>query len=976
MFYKNIYIRDFGIFSNQNINNISQNLVVIGGQNRAGKSTFLKLLRHLPYGLPKDNSIPPADKQYYIEAEIEKDNKEYQLFLNGYAEPEIIAQDKNKTAAGELFNNLDQLSYQQLFTISLDELQQLSRIANGKKKEKRLYSILMGAGLSELVKVPELTDKYLNYAKNIGGVLGDPSVASFKPYYNEIKEAEEVRDQALLEIKEFNRKREELKKAEDKLEKLEADIIQLENRVFILDLLKNNYSTLNKVEDLKLKLDQSSVKNCDFSSINLEKVSDYKKELKSKKNELQSSKNELIKSISSSQLKDFLNFISTEKNEISNYQQKVDLLKEKIKNFSIQNKKINNEYQNLISECNNLNFNWKNPLKNLDEINLDLLNQEKLNKGLMKNEELKSSIKEIEEEISKLELDIKNIKRKIADINYKNPAKILKRSYYILTFSVIVLSSSFFFNHSQIKYFSLIIAFAAYLYYNSNYKSSKLEKEKSDRLKSELQQKENKLSSCKTQLTKKSQSLKSNQEFLLDFAKSLKIKNPEEDQGFNYLKSYFLEIKDKKRRHNNLKIDAEENNELKQEIIINLENIFGLIKKADNYYKQNFNITNQNIGQTDGLIKQADYLFKDLNKLSELKKIAVDYLDKQNELKLSISDIQEFLADFKKGKDLESRLEAYYKKAEAAAEYKRIEEEYQNKKSQLEYTLKASDKTKNILNNLASNLDSDLDSDSTSKTAYEADSETDFYQVFLKLYRNFSSLTAVEKEKKDINNNLDSSQKEKEQIDEKITTLKNDIKALSSSTKIENAQTKINQAQNNLEKKAQRYAVNKSVYFILKKLRTRMVEKAELELLKPASDILAKISNKYFRKLETADDLESSEFKTITADGKKFNSVDQLSRGSLEQLFLAVRISRIKEIKPHLPLVLDDSLVNFDSKHLYNTAKIITNLAEQHQIFILSCHPHLVEYISNISNSVQYWKLEAGNFELSDSQKLISHLSL
>ncbi|MFW6229945.1 MAG: AAA family ATPase [Halanaerobium sp.] len=48
MYYKKIYIRDFGIFQNQTLNNISKNLVVIGGKNRAGKSTFLKLLRYLP----------------------------------------------------------------------------------------------------------------------------------------------------------------------------------------------------------------------------------------------------------------------------------------------------------------------------------------------------------------------------------------------------------------------------------------------------------------------------------------------------------------------------------------------------------------------------------------------------------------------------------------------------------------------------------------------------------------------------------------------------------------------------------------------------------------------------------------------------------------------------------------------------------------------------------------------------------------
>ena len=217
MHYKNLYIRDFGIFKNQNLKDISKNLVVIGGKNRAGKSTFLKMLRYLPFGLPQNNSSPPASSQYYIEAELEKEEKNYNLFLNGYSKPEVLTDKKEQHSSSELFNHLDQLTYQQLFSISLDELQHLSKIAKGKKKEKRLFSILMGAGFSELIRVPEIADKYFNYAKKIGGILGDPAVADFKPYYNELKEAEQSRDQALLEIKEFNQKRDEVELSQEKL---------------------------------------------------------------------------------------------------------------------------------------------------------------------------------------------------------------------------------------------------------------------------------------------------------------------------------------------------------------------------------------------------------------------------------------------------------------------------------------------------------------------------------------------------------------------------------------------------------------------------------------------------------------------------------------------------------------------------------------------------------------------------------------
>jgi len=839
MFYKNIYIRDFGIFNNQNLEDVSDNLVVIGGHNRAGKSSFLKLLRHLPFGLPQDSSIPPASNQYYIEAEIERNLKNYSLYLEGYAAPKILDEKQNKIKASELFNYLDQLSYQQLFTISLDELQQLSKIAKGKKKEKRLYSILLGAGLSELVKVPELADKYYTYAKNIGGTLGDPSVASFKPYFNEIKEAESLRDQALLEIKEFNHKKEELKISKDKLEAVDKKIVRFENQIFLLDLLKNNYPTLTKIENLQVEIEQSSVKENE-EYLELEQIESYQQKLVSIKNKMKSNKNDLYKSIKANKLDDFLEFIKNNSSKINNQQQKIDLINEKIKNLKKQKNKISNEYQTLTLELENLNYSWQQPLIKLDKINLDLIETEKFNDNLSRNESLKTAVNNIKGEIDKLDAEVKNIKANINDYDYKSPASILKNTYYGLALSILVLSSSFIISYSQIKYFSLLIAGFVFIYYSSYYKSSKLEKEKADKLEIELTQKKNKLNSYRKQLTEKTKELKKVQNNLINYANLLGIKNVEADENLNYLRSYFLEIKDKKRRYKKLKIEEEEKFKLKDEILFELREIYDLIKEAADYFNDQLDLSAAAETETVDLISKSQFLFEDLNQLSKIKQSAEEYLEKEKEFELLQSEILDFLGDLESEKKLELRLELYRQKAESAADYQKIKKDYDKQKSQIEHILLASDKTKKILN--------------------EKDSDETYYQLFLNLYHDFSSADAVEAEKKSREKELQLLKKKKESLEEKITTLKNKIEALSSSTKIENAQLKLNQAQNNLEKKAQRYAVNKSVYFILKKLRKRMVEKAEKKLLKPAANILAEITDNYYKKLETGSDLEAFSF--------------------------------------------------------------------------------------------------------------------
>ncbi|MFP4370865.1 MAG: ATP-binding protein [Halanaerobium sp.] len=877
MHYKNIYIRDFGIFNNQNLNSLSKNLVVVGGKNRAGKSTFLKLLRYLPYGLPQDNSIPPAKNQYYIEAQLKRENENYNLFLEGFAAPRVFDQAKNKLPAAELFNNLDQMSYQQLFTISLDELQQLSKIAKGKKQRKRLFSILLGAGMSELVKVPEIADKYLNQAKNIGGLLGDPAVASFKPYFNEIKEAEELRDRALLEIKDFNRKREKLKESQAELKETRIKITDCEYKYILLDLLKNNYSTLEEIKKLEIELKNAVFNNQDYNDQEI-----------------------LPEQKLDNKLNDFLEFIDSQSQKIKKFKQKEDFLKEKIENYYSQKNKINNNYQLLIADLEEINSQWSEPLKSLKEIELDLIKEQELKQNLGNFSDLNSEIKDIRENIKGLKFDIEENKSDLAELNFRTPSAVLKNSYLILAFSLLILASSFFINYSQLIYLSLISALAGYIYYSSNYKSSKIMMEKEDELKNNIQVKEKKLKTLNSELAEKKEELTKIKSSLNNYAQMLGLNL---EGNFSFLNHYLREIRDKKRKYNNLKIEEKENEQQKNNLEIELEAILDLIKSSAEYLNVNFNSNHSDKNQ---LISKSDNIIQDLNLLYELE--------------------------------------------ETAAAYK-------NYKSKLKYILNATEKTESALKTI--NQD-----------------KNKYYQSFINFYQKFSNPEKVEKEKKLIFEKLNSLKKKKENLEEKITTLNNEVKELASSTKIEKSQHKINQAQNNLEKKAQRYAVNKSVYLVLKKLRSRMIAKAEKELLKPASEILAKISSEYYQELKTTAELEKTDFKTITGDGKKVESVKNMSQGSLEQLFLAVRISRIKEIKPALPIILDDSLVNFDREHLYNTAEIISNLAEEHQIFILSCHPHLISYISSISNSAQYWKLEAGSFSLSNQEELISHLNL
>lgn len=88
-----------------------------------------------------------------------------------------------------------------------------------------------------------------------------------------------------------------------------------------------------------------------------------------------------------------------------------------------------------------------------------------------------------------------------------------------------------------------------------------------------------------------------------------------------------------------------------------------------------------------------------------------------------------------------------------------------------------------------------------------------------------------------------------------------------------------------------------------------------------------------------------------TADGESL-PVEQLSRGTREQLFLSVRLALVATFARRgvrLPMILDDVLVNFDNTRARIAARVLTDFAsEGHQLLVFTCHEHVYEMFSDL----------------------------
>ncbi len=63
-----------------------------------------------------------------------------------------------------------------------------------------------------------------------------------------------------------------------------------------------------------------------------------------------------------------------------------------------------------------------------------------------------------------------------------------------------------------------------------------------------------------------------------------------------------------------------------------------------------------------------------------------------------------------------------------------------------------------------------------------------------------------------------------------------------------------------------------------------------------------------------------------------------------------------------LPVLLDDSLTNFDPGHAERTLETIAELTDDTQVFVLTCHPSLLDRIESRGDA-DYWCLDDGHFD-------------
>ena len=162
---------------------------------------------------------------------------------------------------------------------------------------------------------------------------------------------------------------------------------------------------------------------------------------------------------------------------------------------------------------------------------------------------------------------------------------------------------------------------------------------------------------------------------------------------------------------------------------------------------------------------------------------------------------------------------------------------------------------------------------------------------------------------------------------------------------LESLQAEVAAVEESLLLQQQRRDLLHRAHVLLEQTRAAVARDHQPPVLREASRWLSRLTDGRYPSITTAIDEARLEVHDVAGD---VWNPERLSRGTREQVFLALRLALIRDLGRHdvsLPVVMDDALVNFDDTRARSAARVLVEfVAEQaadRQMLVLTCHEHV-----------------------------------
>ena len=135
-----------------------------------------------------------------------------------------------------------------------------------------------------------------------------------------------------------------------------------------------------------------------------------------------------------------------------------------------------------------------------------------------------------------------------------------------------------------------------------------------------------------------------------------------------------------------------------------------------------------------------------------------------------------------------------------------------------------------------------------------------------------------------------------------------------------------------------------------------------IESLKEAyEEMKASITPKFTKELsQSINEISNGKYSNVTINDEKgmivenengeYIEISRLSTGTIDQLYLSLRLSMIDDLSTeNLPILLDETFAYFDAERLESAIKYLQLKAKKHQIIIFTCGNREIEALKNLN---------------------------
>lgn len=141
-----------------------------------------------------------------------------------------------------------------------------------------------------------------------------------------------------------------------------------------------------------------------------------------------------------------------------------------------------------------------------------------------------------------------------------------------------------------------------------------------------------------------------------------------------------------------------------------------------------------------------------------------------------------------------------------------------------------------------------------------------------------------------------------------------------------------------------------AVSLFLERIREDYEQHRQPETLREASEYMRQLTDGKYTRIWTP--LAHDILFVDNAEGQPL-SVQVLSRGTREQLFVSLRLALVAAYARrgiHLPMILDDVFVNYDAGRTRTACSVLRDFARQgHQLMVFTCHEHVWQMFKDIN---------------------------